>query len=149
MTTLDPMAIQDRTYTQQPLVLSIEDADDLYSSTMFLTAGPMGGQNLRGRVPGISMTVSSIVRLHRLPDLPLVLEAYLDEQWYEALRRRPIDARNSSSPAIIAGYSIELYNQLEVPVTDFEDAAKACIHPVRCTGDRLWRNGKPRRDHVF
>ena len=49
---------------------------------------------------------------------------------------------------LISGYVARSYNQLAVPLLDFQDPNKSIIHAIRSTL-REWRNGSRRRDHFL
>ena len=46
-------------------------------------------------------------------------------------------------------FKVHAFNQVVVPVKDFQDDQAVVMHPVRCTGNRSWRGGAPRKDDIF
>jgi hypothetical protein len=59
------------------------------------------------------------------------------------------DPRLPADPTELGLLPVERFTQLEIPVSDFQEADVFQIHRARCTGTKAFRNGGARNDWVW
>ena len=59
------------------------------------------------------------------------------------------DRRLPADPVELGLLPVEEFAQLEIAVADFQETDRFQIHRARCTGTKVFRNGRPRNDWVW
>src|SRR5215208_2048356 len=137
-----------RTGTARRVLVDQEDLQAVPSQFRPL----LGGRALKGPVhKNKPPTVASVSSAYAIPDLALALRKFLETEFREAVAADRIVASVGllSVDIISNNYLLRCYNQLSIPVTDFQELGGFNIHPIRCTGLNPWRGGPPRRDYVL
>ena len=111
-------------------------------------------QQLKGEVfqKGVDWTIANIAALYNLPVLMTATFDFLNVLWRQAVLSQKLTANvynNIKDSEIWQTFKVHAFNQVIVPVKDFQDDQAVVMHPVRCTGNRSWRGGAPRKDDIF
>ena len=56
---------------------------------------------------------------------------------------------NITVSKIWQNFTVRAFNQVVVPVKDFQNDQVVVMHPVQCTSCHPWQGGAPRRDDIF
>src|SRR5438045_9661245 len=112
------------------------------------------GQQLKGEVfqKGVDWTIANIAALYNLSVLMTATFDFLNVLWRQAVMSQKLTANvynNIKDSEIWKTFKVHAFNQVVVPVKDFQDDQAVVMHPVRCTGNRSWRGGAPRKDDIF
>src|SRR5436190_4642568 len=98
---------------------------------------------LKGKAfKGCSHQLSFIESTYKLPDLTWTLHRYLNKL---------LVANNRGSsflePVDFTHFTANVYNQIQIPVSDFQNKSDVTMHHVRSTSK--WRGAGPRRDFAL
>ena len=116
----------------------LEDPED--SPAMMARLRPLlGNRTFKSVVhKSKSPTVAAVSLEYGIPDLGLAIKKFFDTAFREASRADRVAA--AVVPATLEDinnyYCLWYYNQLAVPVDDFQELLKFVMYPVRCTGPR-------------
>jgi hypothetical protein len=95
---------------------------------------------LKGKAfKGRSLQLGFIESTYKLPDLTWALHRYLKE--LPAAYNR---ASSFLEPADLANFTANVYNQIQIPVPDFQNKSDLTMHHIRSTPN--WRGTGPRKD---
>lgn len=89
-------------------------------------------------------TLAHVVANTGYEDLPRLIATYLRTQISNHHLRRADDDVES-----LLGYPAWLYQQVQIPVNNFQEEDGWMIHKIRCTGKSAFRNKKPRNDWAW
>ena len=112
------------------------------------------GQQLKGEVfqKGVDWTIANIAALYNLPVLMTATFDFLNMLWRQAVLLQKLTANvynNIKDSEIWQTFKVHAFNQVVISVKDFQDDQAVVMHPVRCTANRSWRGGAPRKDDIF
>jgi hypothetical protein len=100
----------------------------------------------------VDWTIATIATIYQLPLLPTTTFDFLNMVWRQAVLSRRLTTsayNNITESEIWQSFTVRAFNQVVVPVKDFQNDQAVVMHPVRCTGCRPWRGGAPRKDDIF
>ena len=112
------------------------------------------GQQFKGEVfqKGVDWTIANIAALYNLPVLMTATFDFLNVLWRQAVLSQKLTANvynNIKDSEIWQTFKVHAFNQVVVPVKDFQDDQAVVMHPVQCTGNHSWRGGAPRKDGTY